>query len=426
MQYLLNKKFKYNVKDIHFYLLLATSFFIPLSKLFVKVALILLVLNWLLNIKENFSYRLTKRNKAYFFIFISYYLFHLIGLLYSKNIAFGLFDLQIKLPLLLFPLIIFFSKPIAYDELIKISYAFVIGTIIGILICLINATYNLFYTELPYPFYYENLSILFHPSYFALFINFAMLLLTYFSINNVNKVQNVTKLLLFLTLPFYSIFLFLLNSKAGILSLILVVSVGFVYLSFVKKNILFAIIIAIEILVSIGMVSKFMPFLYDRLDEVKREIVASEKKNINNSETVNFESTEVTSTAARINVWKASLEVFSENILFGTGTGDIKDVLLDKYKQRNISNAFIQKLNPHNQFLQTGITFGIVGLIIFVIMFIIPFYYSIRYKDLLLFLFVLLVVFNLMVESMLEVQAGVMFFGFFNSLLFVNINDKRK
>jgi hypothetical protein len=40
-------------------------------------------------------------------------------------------------------------------------------------------------------------------------------------------------------------------------------------------------------------------------------------------------------------------------------------------------------------------------------------------------LFILIVFFNCLTESILETQAGVVFFGFFNSLLFYNMKRNR-
>ena len=102
----------------------------------------------------------------------------------------------------------------------------------------------------------------------------------------------------------------------------------------------------------------------------------------------------------------------------GVGTGDVKDVLLQKYQEKGITNAYLLRLNAHNQYLQTTIALGILGLLVVLGCLFLPLYEALRQKNILVFLFILIVAFNLLVESMFERQAGIVFYSFFNALLF--------
>jgi O-antigen ligase len=129
------------------------------------------------------------------------------------------------------------------------------------------------------------------------------------------------------------------------------------------------------------------------------------------------------SSGERIMIWWYSFEITNENFLFGVGTGDVKDALLDKYKEKEMQNALSLELNAHSQYLQMLIALGSLGLTILLLNLIIPGLYAIERKHYLYFIFLLLIGFNFLFESMLETQAGVVFYAFFNAYLFAIKKD---
>jgi O-antigen ligase len=127
------------------------------------------------------------------------------------------------------------------------------------------------------------------------------------------------------------------------------------------------------------------------------------------------------STAERLSIWKASIEIIQEHYLLGVGTGDVKDTLYVKYAKNNMVSALKLKLNSHCQYLQTFIALGIIGFLVLVSMLLFPAIQAIRRRDYLYFLFVFLFAFNILVESMFETQAGIIFYAFFNAFLFLSM-----
>jgi O-antigen ligase len=123
------------------------------------------------------------------------------------------------------------------------------------------------------------------------------------------------------------------------------------------------------------------------------------------------------STASRIAVWQAALEIISENFMTGTGTGDVKDALIKKYSEKGMSFAREMKLNAHNQFIQTFAAVGVIGFIILLSSFFFTTLYAWKRKKYFYLIFLLLAFVNFTTESMLETQAGVVFYAFFNSVL---------
>jgi O-antigen ligase len=119
------------------------------------------------------------------------------------------------------------------------------------------------------------------------------------------------------------------------------------------------------------------------------------------------------STELRIIIWRASKQVIFDNPIIGTGTGDIKDELINQYKKNNFVDGVNMSYNSHSQVLQVLATFGFVfgGLII--IFFTKIFYDTFKVKKYFFCLIILIFSINFLFESLLEVKAGVEIFVLF-------------
>ena len=130
----------------------------------------------------------------------------------------------------------------------------------------------------------------------------------------------------------------------------------------------------------------------------------------------------------RVYLWKYGIEVVKENFWIGSGIGDADYVLHDKLenceaKFWNGKRVYYLKerlFNYHNSFLQHFAANGVLSFLIFLSFFIIGIVWSIRNKDVVSLVFLVLCLFSFFTESMLERQAGVLFFSFFYSLFFIN------
>jgi len=123
-----------------------------------------------------------------------------------------------------------------------------------------------------------------------------------------------------------------------------------------------------------------------------------------------FESTDV-----RWKIWQASFSAIKENIIVGVGTGDVKETILNKYKEMGMEGAYQKELNPHSQYLQSFLTFGISGIVLLLASFILPMYFAFKHQQYLYLYFIIMIMLFLTTESLLEVQGGVLFYSFFNS-----------
>jgi O-antigen ligase len=155
-------------------------------------------------------------------------------------------------------------------------------------------------------------------------------------------------------------------------------------------------------------------FLISKIPELESRI----QNGVNTLNADNIDKTSSESNAVRILVWRAASQAFAESGLWGYGTGDVKDELFSRYEQNGYSGALEHKLNAHNQFLQTGIALGWIGFLLLLLTIILPLLTCWKQKNFLFVGFIVMIGINLLTESMLEAEAGVIFIAFFQSLLF--------
>ena len=120
----------------------------------------------------------------------------------------------------------------------------------------------------------------------------------------------------------------------------------------------------------------------------------------------------------RIIIWRNSLKVIKRKPIFGYGIGDANDELEKEHKKTEFIDGTIKRYNAHNQFLETWLQSGIFGFISLLLVFAVPLYQSIKKKQELLFLFLVVSFIQLLFESMFVRLAGVVYFSFFYSYLF--------
>jgi len=91
------------------------------------------------------------------------------------------------------------------------------------------------------------------------------------------------------------------------------------------------------------------------------------------------------------------------------------------YKEKNYTYILDRQLNCHNQYLQTCLTIGLLGIISLLTLLIYPFLKAIKEKDTLAILFIVIIILNMLVESMLEVRAGANFIPLMLVILFLRM-----
>lgn len=390
---------------IHFYLIASLAFLLPLGKI-LWLCIALLIINWLLqgNFKSRFA---SLQHKKFILLFCSIYIIYAIGLFNSVNKYNGSLDLQIKCSLFMFPLIFASSSSLDFSKIKNVLLCFIAGNFLASCVCLFKALYVYLTTQQNH-FFYEEFSVFLHPSYFAMYVNFAVVSILYLMFKEKFKNNYFDYLLVFLIF-FFTIIVLLLSSKMGIFTLLLIY-LGYIFFLIAKhKKYLSGIVTLFLLMVVIFISINYFPSATQRINTIKTVLL---QKNIDNKESE--------STTVRILIWKASVSIIKENFLFGVGTGDANDELVKEYEKKGMTGALEHKLNAHNQFLQTFIELGVIGFVLLLLIFILPFYQAMKSGNSLYMLFLIIIALNILVESMLERQSGIIFYTFFNSLMFFN------
>ncbi len=324
---------------------------------------------------------------------VLFYVIHLISWLYSSNKFEANFDLQVKFSFLALPILFALKKEENKIDIFKLlkTYNF-IALLIGI-----GYIAKAFLTEGAFP-KYMIFSHPMHPSYLAM----------YFTVNIAFAASVILKAKKILYLQSLSIvisftILYLAESKAGLIAAFALILFFLIkVLSHKNKKISLAVILIFAVTASsiIFFVPRFKALVYTSFNY---------EKVFENPEKV------VESTALRLLAWDASLKVIAKHPFIGVGAGDIKDELAVIYKNSNYSKPLSMKMNCHNQFLETTVGQGIVGLAILIFM-IIALFINKNHK----FIsqqFSLIIFINILFESMFNVQAGVVFFVFIYSMI---------
>ncbi len=215
-------------KDIIFFAMLLVAVSLFFSRFLISIGFIIVFANWIFEgrFKEKFDF--IKNNKVGFYILLLW-LFHIIGLLHTENIVAGLDDVRTKSFLLII---------LAYGSGTQLSskrknivfYVYILSAVLATIISSLN-------------FYFGNetagiedlggISLVGGNLYQAILVNFAISLLCYFVISTKN---NKYTLLYYISILWFIIYLFLLNSLTGYLLFFILFIYNSVYFFFKQKK----------------------------------------------------------------------------------------------------------------------------------------------------------------------------------------------
>jgi O-antigen ligase len=343
---------------------------------------------------------------------VVFFLLHVVGVLWSVNQDRAGFDLEVKMSLAIVPLVFMFSN-YKVQEIKMILYTFLFTLMLAIIWLLIVGANNYYCTCETKQLLYIHLSKEIHPSYLAYYMNvgIGIVLTDYFT----SALQLFKKRWVYITLVIFFLgFSILLLSKIGVLTSAVLFLFLMIYW-FVKGR--WKLFIAFSVLSIIG---PFVIYKSSKLVQLRVEEFVEGMDDEN-------EKTWLESTSLRTVIWEESTTLFLENFWIGVGTGDVQDELLERYEKAGIGQAYDMNLNAHNQILQSSVALGVLGLVAIIFILLQAF---VRMKEMKYFnlVFTLISVMFFFTESVLETQAGVVFFAVFfsvfNSIDFTNNEDE--
>lgn len=404
-----------------FALLLLAAVTLPLTNFLMMPIAVLLLLNWVAewNWREKLQNLRTWKAAPALICSTLIFLMLIPGILISCNKSEATSAFECSLWIAVAPLILLTTNPSKLTRKhIQIALGvFVSGTIVHVLTILAVAIYKFIITGKTLYFYYSPLSILKHPSYVSMYCTFSFFVLLNFLSTYKSKFSFNKRIILIAAMALLFTAVILLQSKAGLLAMFLLIFIWIFYrFCIVRKKYFLSIVLTAVIAGVVLFVFQSGWIKKNRILESIEQV--QERKN----NPYGTDSSEI-----RLTLWKCAWEVSVENMPWGVGTGDGTEELNLHALKKNYTNLIGRHYNAHCQYLQTLMETGIPGLLCLLTFCLFPLIFSMKHQNFLYFSFSLIVIINIAVECMFQVRAGTNFIPLANILLFLNCRtDKPK
>lgn len=392
------------------------------------------IITWLVEANFINKFRANSKSLIMLILPVVYYLLHIISMLYTENKEVGWFDLQVKLSFIVFPLIFLTVNNFYKSKFRFLLKIFIAANLLTSLICILRALYFsltikegilVFDADVIHAgysfwetikvggtyFMYSRLSAFLHPGYYSLYMTFVLASLLFVFLEHSQGIKQKA-FIIFLSI-YFTIFTFMLFSRVGLVNIAIVYGAFFLYKAIKEKKIKYKLIHAFLL----GIFSTLIIVAIVSNNRFKIAINEIKKFNLNTLNVTDNRND-------RLSIWYSSVKIINKNILLGVGTGDVMDNLKEEYQKYKMIDAYNNKLNVHNQFIESFMGTGVMGFISLLAVFIAGIIKSIRKRNILFLVFILNAFVFCFIESMFNTQVGVVFFVFFYCLFCVNLHRK--
>ena len=349
--------------------------------------------------------KLIKDRKIYphkvYILFFLFFLIRLFSLLYTENMHSGGRAIERSLSLLIFPFVFLINKPIFSNT--KFFFRTLnISTLIACLFCLFS-NYHYFITndietkwwlDWKYNNHYLSSYLDFGPNYFSVLIVVNLVWMYFYKYNSAKE-----KLIFLIIYSIQFLFLFLLSSRSIILFFLLSTFVIISYKSFVRYKTKGLLITLLFFLLSVGFMLA-IPVVKQRFKKTYKELFLEDKSDKLVGGYYN-----------RTQKIKSSIAIIKKNYIFGVGIGDVKDELKKEYINIDFTEGIKLSYDAHNQYLQSFLASGILGLLSFCSILIAIGLIMVKRKEYFYLFIILLYSYFSLIESLVETHKGVVLFS---------------
>jgi O-antigen ligase len=341
-----------------------------------------------------------------------------VGALFSPKPSEASEELLLKVPFIVWPLLLSTTIGLRRQSLNLLFKFFISSTILMLIVSLIYATSRFANGSGGHVFYFAELLSLVRvpPHYMGLYLSFSYAILLHRMVSHKRVYQSF--ILNILGLVLLTLGIILLSVRMQYLVFMLInATILYAYLrkrwtatKAVISFLIFSSLFVALLLIVPGSRSR----LVDTYNEIRSYEGMVENKQTN----------------PRKFLWRSALEVIEENFWFGVGTG-AEDINLNSKLEEvdaifwdgsQTYQLYEMRYNYHNSYLQTFAANGVFAFLILLTLIIYPLLKLRRhpYKAEAGF-FLIICALSFFTESMLQRQAGVIFFSFFYSIFFILI-----
>jgi O-antigen ligase len=350
-------------------------------------------------------------------LMVLFYIWHIVSALVSENVAEGFSWVVLRMPLLVFPVIIglLYIKQ-ALKERLLLLYAMI--TTLTMVVCTIWSVIQTFITRDVTMLYNDNLTWLTDKQsvYIALMVNLAVFCLGY--LLHIRSAVITNKAIIYIALGVLIIDNFLLASRISIAMLYTTVF-GYAIIHVVQKKkwLTFAGFLAGVGLLLLVLVNYF-PKTVSRFQELVYTDYNFENQAAERHFDMDLTRDQWNGANIRLAVWDCALEVAKEHPVLGVQLGDKVPVMMQTYAEKKFDLAYNTRRNIHNNYLDILVAFGAAGLLLFLVGFLgIPIFKSLQTKDYLGVMIIVAFMMSFIPETYFDRSMGNMIFSFFVSLI---------
>ncbi len=391
----------------NFYLLglILVAIGLSLSPALMSIGQAVLVLNWIAEAQFATKWQSIKNN--YFLLsFLAIFAIHILGLLYTTNYDYAIKDIKIKLPLLIFPIILASIKPLTWTELRTILYCLIASVFasslysLSIYITIDNGNVDTLRNISPI-ISHIRLSLIICVSFFAI---------VYLIYKSDKKTTSLVNIILMLVAAWFFVFIGILGARAGYLAILVCAAVLFMYQIVAAKKWNYVLVLLIVTILLPLLMYKFVPSVSQRINEARNEVNHYKAGGNPSGHSI----------TQRFEYWKIAKHIFVNNPIIGVGTGDIDDEFKMYYASHETPMKKEFQFRAHNQYFTILSTFGIIGLVLFIAAFLVPYFKGIERYAFLPSMFIIITMLSMLTEDTLETQAGATFVSFFFSIFLLS------
>lgn len=207
---------------------------LPVSSFLVSLGTSLLILNFLVEGGWSEKAARFKSTKAVW-LFLLLPLIHLLWLLNSSDFDFAGHHLSIKIPILIFPLVLGLSEKLSSKQIQILLLSFVFATFCGtvVILAILTGIFPYDYTDI------RDVSIFVSHIRFGLMMVFSIVIVAYYSILYFNRISLFDKVGILLLLLWFIIFIIILQSTTSwVIGILLSIGLFFIYYNRISRKLL--------------------------------------------------------------------------------------------------------------------------------------------------------------------------------------------
>lgn len=246
-----------------------------------------------------------------------------------------------------------------------------------------------------------------HPTYMGMFLGLSICITMLSGWYNFRNGTMTRYALVFLML----VFLLALLAKSAIVAMILI----FVHFGWTKRKWVYMHKVQIgAMVIALSAACYFIPFTGQRIKEVFSFMGHNRPAGITDN-----------SVYVRKMILETDLTLLKHNWLTGVGPGRVLHSLQERFFFFSLDhNTDVSHYDPHNEYLNEWLGFGLAGILLLISILVIHLYRSIHDRNQLYIYFLIILVTTFFTETVLARQEGVIFYALFTSLFFFSSSRK--